>query len=209
MKENFAEKAMAIIRHAVNSQYAGNVLEASRAWDVNNNNLYRWLKGERSPQLEMIGPILDKLNATIAKPKDELIDYALVPRVTAVAGAGESFEVSSMIAGYYAFRLDFLRASGIPQDKAVTMFVRGDSMDPVIKDGDMILIDQSDFAPRDGFIYLVNLAGALMVKRLFRLPNGWRIYSENAKYLPTDVVGDELESLKVFGRVRWFGRVLA
>lgn len=209
MKENFAEKAMALIRHAVNSQYAGNVLEASRAWGVNNNNLYRWLKGERSPQLEMIGPVLDKLNATIEKPKDELMDYALVPRVTAVAGAGESFEVSSMIAGYYAFRLDFLRASGIPQDKAVTMFVRGDSMDPVIKDGDMILIDQSDFEPRDGFIYLVNLAGALMVKRLFRLPNGWRIYSENAKYLPTDVVGDELESLKVFGRVRWFGRVLA
>lgn len=39
MKEKFAEKAMAIIRHAVNSQYAGNVLEASRAWGVNNNNL--------------------------------------------------------------------------------------------------------------------------------------------------------------------------
>lgn len=209
MSAAFVPSVMDAIRHAVDVQFDGNILEASRAWDVKNDNLYRWLKGERAPKLEMLGPILDKLHITIAKPKDELMDYALVPRVTAVAGAGESFEVSSMIAGYYAFRLDFLRASGIPQDKAVTMFVRGDSMDPVIKDGDMILIDQSDFAPRDGFIYLVNLAGALMVKRLFRLPNGWRIYSENAKYLPTDVVGNELESLKVFGRVRWFGRVLA
>lgn len=209
MGERFSDKALEIIRHAVKYQYAGNVLEASRAWNVSNNNLYRWLKGERSPQLEMIGPILDKLNVTIAHPKDELYDYALVPRVRAVAGAGESFDISGVIAGYYAFRQDFLRASGIPQDKAVTMFVRGDSMEPVIKDGDMILIDQSDIMPRDGFIYLMNLAGALMVKRLFRLPNGWRIYSENAKYLPTDVLGDELESLKVFGRVRWFGMVLA
>lgn len=209
MGERFSDKALDIIRHAVKYQYDGNVLEASRAWNVSNNNLYRWLKGERSPQLEMIGPILDKLNVTIARPKDELHDYALVPRVRAVAGAGESFDISGVIAGYYAFRQDFLHASGIPQDKAVTMFVRGDSMEPVIKDGDIILIDQSDIVPRDGFIYLMNLAGALMVKRLFRLPNGWRIYSENAKYLPTDVLGDELESLKVFGRVRWFGRVLA
>lgn len=205
----FFPSVMRIIKNAIETKFGGNVAEAARAWGCKAPTLYNWVKGNRVPNIDALGPILDQLNVSLVRPKQELMDYALVPRVTAVAGAGESFEVSSMIAGYYAFRLDFLRASGIPKDKAVTMFVRGDSMDPVIKDGDMILIDQSDFEPRDGFIYLVNLAGALMVKRLFRLPNGWRIYSENAKYLPTDVVGDELESMKIFGRVRWFGRVLA
>lgn len=206
---DFFSSVMKIVKSAIETQFNGNIAEAARAWGCKGTTLYKWMKGDRAPNIDALGPILDQLNVSLSHPKQELMDYALVPRVTAVAGAGESFEVSSMIAGYYAFRLDFLRASGIPQDKAVTMFVRGDSMDPVIKDGDMILIDQSDFVPRDGFIYLVNLAGALMVKRLFRLPNGWRIYSENAKYLPTDVMGDELKSMKVFGRVRWFGRILA
>jgi len=208
MEDFFASSVLKIIQKAIEERYGGNVSEAAREWGVSAQSLYKWVRGKRSPGIDMLGPILDRLNITVSSPKKELEDYALIPRVMATAGAGESFDTSGKIAGYYAFRVDFLRASMIPQDKAVTMFVRGDSMDPVIKDGDMILIDQHDTEPRDGGIYLLNLAGALMVKRIFRLPAGWRLHSENTKYQPTDVIGDELSSLKIFGRVRWFGRVL-
>lgn len=205
---DFFSSAVKIVKDAIETKFGGNVAEAARAWGCKAPTLYNWVRGNRAPNIDALGPIFDQLNITLTHPKKELEDYAMIPRVMATAGAGESFDTSGKIAGYYAFRVDFLRESMIPQDKAVTMFVRGDSMDPVIKDGDMLLIDQHDTEPRDGGIYLLNLAGALMVKRIFRLPAGWRLHSENPKYQPTDVIGDELSSLKFFGRVRWFGRVL-
>ena len=161
------------------------------------------------PSPDVLCDWLDKLHISFVSPGEEMKQFELVPRVRAVAGAGESLETDDHIDGYYAFRDDFFRKNGIHPKKCAMLLVRGDSMEPLIRDGDFILVDQGDKDPQDGLIYLLGVAGALMVKRLFRLPNGWRIYSENAKYLPTDVIGDELESMKVFGRVRWFGRVLA
>ena len=68
--------------------------------------------------------------------------FELVPRVRAVAGAGESLETDDHIDGYYAFRDDFFRKNSIHPKKCAMLLVRGDSMEPLIRDGDFILVDQ-------------------------------------------------------------------
>ena len=109
----------------------------------------------------------------------------------------------------YAFRTDFLTRVHINPDKSVMLLVRGDSMEPLIRDGDTVLVDQSKNLPEDGFIYLVTLDEALMIKRLQRIPNGWRLRSENPDRGYIDIEGDDqLNMFRVHGRVRWFGRVL-
>ena len=86
--------------------------------------------------------------------------------------------------------------------------VMGTSMEPLIRDGDTILVDQCAGEPRDNQIFLVGLDGEVMVKWLNKIPGGWCIHSQNPDVRDVDVVGADLESFRVFGRVRWFGRVL-
>ena len=84
------------------------------------------------------------------------------------------------------------------------------SMEPLIREGDTILVDESEKGKelRDGHIFVVGLSDALMVKRLAKIPSGWRLCSENKERPDIDVQGDDFNTFRVYGRVRWFGRVV-
>lgn len=169
----------------------------------------RVLSGGSTPPADKMLLWLNAFGVHLAYPDERLSNYSFIPKITAVAGAGESLETESEIEGLYAFRTDFLQREHINPAESAMLLVRGDSMEPLIKDGDTILIDKSDNIPREGLIYVATLGDALMVKRFQRLPNGWRLCSENSIRGYTDVVGDDfLDMLRVHGRVRWFGRVL-
>lgn len=87
------------------------------------------------------------------------------------------------------------------------LYVDGESMEPTLRPGDMILIDTSDTtAARDG-VYVLRMEGALLVKRLQRLPpNQIRVTSDNEKYQPFVIRVGESENIGVVGRVIWAGR---
>ena len=59
------------------------------------------------PSPEVLCEWLDKLHISFVSPGEEMKQFELVPRVRAVAGAGESLETDDHIDGYYAFRDDF------------------------------------------------------------------------------------------------------
>ena len=48
----------------------------------------------------------------------------------------------------------------------------------------------------------------LLVKRVQRTPRGWLLKSENRDFSDIVVEGPDLETFRVYGRVRWFGRVV-
>ena len=169
--------------------------------------LFSFLKGSDT-QYSSVVEWLEMLGGQIALPNEELEQYEMVPKVRAMAGAGESLVTSGKVSGYYAFRRDFLEREGIHADHCVLMQVIGDSMEPLIKEGDTILVDEHCKDPKDGKIYVVGLGDALMVKRLAKLPNGWKLCSDNKERGDTPVQGDELDTLRFYGRVRWFGRVV-
>ena len=86
--------------------------------------------------------------------------------------------------------------------------VIGNSMEPLIRHKDTILVDQSVKEPSDGKIFLVGLGEELLVKRLQRTARGWLLRSENRDFADVAVEGPDLKAFRVYGRVRWFGRVL-
>ena len=189
---------------------AGGKAELMRFLGAKKATFYRALHDENPvlPSPDVLCEWLDKLHVNFALPGEELRQFVLVPSVKAVAGSGESLETDDHVQGYYAFRQDFFRKNGIHSKNCAMLLVRGDSMQPLIRDGDFILVDQGDRSPLDGLIYLLSVGGTLMVKRLFRLPMGWRLHSESRNYSPIDLQGDELGTVRVIGRVRWFGRVI-
>ena len=88
------------------------------------------------------------------------------------------------------------------------MDIRGDSMDPLLKDGDTILVDQSDTVVSDGKIYVVTLGEELRVKMVQRSLRGYVLRSENPRYTDILVTDADLDAFRVHGRVRWAGKMI-
>lgn len=87
------------------------------------------------------------------------------------------------------------------KDRVKLVTVRGDSMYPDIKNGDVVMVDiRREFFDGDG-IYLINLNGYTLVKRLQMLPDGLHVISTNAKYRSQVIPASDIGSIHVAGRV--------
>ena len=186
----------------------GNAAGLSRASNVSEANISRWRAKKQSPRVAEFAPILEAVGAQLIYKGDEFIDYDLVPKVSAKAGAGASLETSDETEGLYAFRKDFMGREHICARSAVMMDVVGDSMEPEFYEGDTLLVDKSDIEIRDGKIYVVTLGDELRVKRIFNSLNGLILRSDNPKYPDIHVEGPDLETFVVHGRVCWHSRIL-
>ena len=82
----------------------------------------------------------------------------------------------------------------------------GDSMEPTINDGDLVMVDQRDDWLRDG-LFAFTLGDEARIKRLHRLIDGVEIRSDNDElYSPEFVRGAQADQLQIIGRVVWAGR---
>ncbi|CCH49968.1 LexA family transcriptional regulator [Pseudodesulfovibrio piezophilus] len=132
--------------------------------------------------------------------------YQEVPKVRArLCAGGGSFETEGIVEGYYSFRADWLNTRGNPSNM-VLMEVIGNSMEPEIKEGDMVLIDESRTDVLSGGIYAVGVEDTVMVKRVERLPGTLVLRSDNLDYAPIHLSGDELNNVRVIGKVLWISR---
>ncbi len=162
----------------------------------------------QTPGLDTVAAIIDAMGPGFFADDETiaLSDYAMIPKVSARAGAGSSLITDEHVEGLYAFRIPFLTRLGIHEKSSVLMMVMGQSMEPVLCDGDTVLVDQSDTEPQDGRIFVIGLEEELLVKRLQKIPGGWSIVSANPSYAPISVTGSYVELLRIYGRVRWVGR---
>ena len=137
-------------------------------------------------------------------------DIIMVPMVEARLSAGTgSFETEAGEDRLYAFRLDFLRRKGIPAQMAL-MRVSGDSMEPEIKDGDVVLIDQNQTTPTPGKLFAVGVEDMVYIKEVNAEPGKLVLSSYNKAYpaLEIDARGDLATGIRIIGRAVWVGREL-
>jgi len=129
-----------------------------------------------------------------------------IPKVRArLSAGGGSFEVGSEIKGYYAFRKDWLNGKGTTS-KMVLMDIVGNSMEPEMKDGDTILIDESQKDILAGAIYALGVEDTIMVKRLEKHPSKLVLLSDNKDYAPIFLQSAEIDSVRIIGKVVWVCR---
>lgn len=136
------------------------------------------------------------------------VDMIFIPMVEAVLSAGSgSLETSADSERRYAFRSDFLHRKGNP-DAMVLMRVSGDSMEPEIKNGDVVLLDQSKQRIMAGRFYAVGFEDAIYIKQIDMLPGKVVLRSLNTTYPPVelDVREDLATQFRVVGQVLWVGR---
>jgi len=124
-----------------------------------------------------------------------------VPRLPLGASAGPgAFADDERAVGVLRFSARWLRAQGFDPAALSAIAVEGDSMTPLLNDGDEILVDGTPRALRDG-IHVVRVDGTLLVKRLDTgRPGVVRLVSDNPVYRPVELPAAEVE---VIGRVVW------
>ncbi|MDY6905499.1 MAG: S24 family peptidase [Thermodesulfobacteriota bacterium] len=122
------------------------------------------------------------------------------------AGAG-SFEVDASVEDFYGFSPQWLRRMGNPETM-VLMDVVGDSMAPVIQEGDTVLVDQSQADIYSGRIYAVGVDDTIMIKRVEKHPGRLALLSVNPAYDPVYITGSDAGGVRIIGRVVWVSRAL-
>lgn len=130
--------------------------------------------------------------------------FVQVPRyaISAAAGGGALVH-SEQIVDHIAFKADWLKQQlGLNPAQAAVISVIGDSMEPCLADGDLILIDTSVTRVENNAIYVIQVEGDLLVKRIQKKIDGTVIIkSDNERYEPEIFRGESVELLKVVGRM--------
>lgn len=108
----------------------------------------------------------------------------------------------------YQFRKAWIRNQlGSSPQSLRLLHVEGDSMEPTLKDGDMVLVDMGRKRPSPPGVFVLHDGIGLVAKRIEPIPNSdppkLRIISDNPVYAPYERL---LEEINIVGRIRWYGR---
>lgn len=146
-------------------------------------------------------------------PEELLEEYSISPEYIPIplvegkisAGKGLTPIESPMAEIKLAFRADWVRRKGDPS-KMSLIRVEGDSMEPTLYSGDIVLVDgNKNYIDLHGGIYAIYINDAIMIKRVQVLlsEKKLKIISDNTKYEPIIVSPDNVH---IIGKVIWICR---
>lgn len=159
---------------------------------------------ESALDAEGVGRLMDSMPHRAEQPR---AGYTYIPLldVAAQAGAGRVVETEAVV-DVLAFKEDWIRQElrKSPDDLRL-IYVDGDSMEPDLRSGDIVLVDHTDTSARRDGVYVMRMDGALLVKQLQRLPGGGiKAVSRNASYEPFTITQSDLQNgFAIIGRVVW------
>lgn len=134
----------------------------------------------------------------------ELSDFATVPRyaVTASAGFGQ-VNGSEEIIERLCFSRKWLAKRGLSPNNLALIAIAGKSMEPVLWDTDLVLIDLANRQPRSGRAYALRQGDELLVKFCQLMPGGLlRVSSANPDFPPYDIdLSKSASEVEVLGSV--------
>ena len=133
--------------------------------------------------------------------------FVLLPQCPEAAAAGSSTPPPSLSSAFMALRHDWVRSTlGVDPERLLLETALGESMMPTIGNGNMLLIDTTDQTFRNFGIYVLEINGQRLVKRVQRKHDGSLVLiSDNRAYQPDTVDKAAVGGVTVVGRVVWAG----
>lgn len=123
------------------------------------------------------------------------------PKVRAAAGYGAENDQGEPLG--LRFSSASLRKRGVNPDRCMIIYADGDSMEPDITDGDVVMFDTSRTEIQDGRVYVIQVDGRELVKMLHRRPGGQVLVQSRNEAYPSYTVSSEQDGFRVLGRVIW------
>ena len=189
----------------------------------------RWENGYRKPEYNILGKLVEIFNVNLhwlltgkgeesflSNPNmnldNNLEEYGFIPIFEISASAGGGYiNNENEISDYMLFKKEWL-VSKISSDLSslVIITVEGDSMEPTLQAGDLIMVDKTySYVEKEG-IYVILYDELLMVKRAqLIIESGMekiKLISDNKLYESFTIPVSEDENINIIGKVVWYGR---
>jgi phage repressor protein C with HTH and peptisase S24 domain len=129
----------------------------------------------------------------------------VLPKRPVAAAAGAETPSSPDGAEFIALRQDWVRSVlGIDPDHLLVETAVGESMTPTIQNGDVLLVDTSDNRFHSFGVYVLEVAGERLVKRVQpKLDGTLTLISDNLAYEAEHVPAAQGNDVRAIGRVIW------
>ena len=132
-------------------------------------------------------------------------EFSMVVKKKGAISAGPGLTPTDQVDFQLAFRNDWLEKYG-GVNQLVALEVEGDSMAPVLKEKDVVLINKNiKEVSLGGGIYAIKWKGNILVKRLQVNPQTGTVLikSDNPSY---ETLETNLDDIEIEGKIIWFGR---
>lgn len=196
------------------ARHGGNA-PASRAWGIPLRTLAGYLAGDFDPKLSVLETIALHEGIEVAEffrddAEIRIVESATVriPLRDVYASSGPGCEaLDEAIIRHLTFDPFFVESWGIPPERVEAVINRGDSNEPTIRDGAIVLIDRGDRKLREKPMFAFRTPDGVRLKRFQKLMDGSaRLVSDNqALYAPEVISPADFEQLRVVGRAFWTG----
>ena len=105
-----------------------------------------------------------------------------------------------------AFKRSWIKRQGLNPERLSLVSVRGDSMEPTIKEGAMLLVEKNSSPPGEG-IYVFEGDHGLLVRRTQYNPfdHTLSLFCDNPLYPSFTARSEQINNLRLLGRVVWIG----
>lgn len=189
------------------------------ALDMSDASVQKYEEGKAVPSVEAAAKIaelggvgVDWLLGLTSSVKSEDQNVIAIPHydIEAHAGSG-SMEMVADISKYMSFDTAWFDKYVPPAAILGALDINGDSMQPTLNPGDMIIVNMNRESIKDalaeGGIFVLAVRGDFKVKRLQPMINGsLRMISDNPRYQEEVIPSDILESdVYIQGHVIWIG----
>lgn len=131
-------------------------------------------------------------------------EFVFIPQMAGTISNGE-LAPDGMTEMRIAFRRDWIARKGLPQNMSIIK-VQGDSMEPTLLSGDLVLVDHSKDATTRGGLFAITIDQEILIKRIQPLMGSkLLVISDNEKYTALEI---DAENILINGKVVWFAREL-
>ena len=219
----FIARLHAILRHWPSAD------RLARATGVSPSAFRKWLRGEAEPSRERLVALAqaarvgvgwlangegqeprlfsptDPSRSASADAELDHRDYVFLPRRPEAAAAGSETPPPPTAVEFIAFRHEWVRSTfDIDPDRLLIETAVGESMLPGIRNGDLLLLDAAENRFRGFGVYVLEIAGERLVKRVqSKLDGSLALISDNPAYETEHVPSAQASDIHVIGRVVW------
>ncbi len=186
----------------------------ARSLGIHESMLYRYINGENALSVPLLVALAEVGNVDIAwlatgsgsaQPAQTLRES----RVPVYRAAPLLQPCDKALTAALNFDEEWLqRLCGARRDEVCLLEMQGEAMEPTLRSGDLLLIDQRVTKIDQDGLYAVR-AAALEIKRIQKRPGGaLRLSSDNPNCKSTTLTRAAAARLSILGRVVWYGRRL-
>ncbi|KAA5603745.1 helix-turn-helix transcriptional regulator [Roseospira marina] len=203
-------------RFSLGVKRLGSQKAAATALGISLSQLKRYLAGQQEPPLSVLRALAQGADIDPAWLFTGLSrsgsDFVGVPRYDArLAAGGGAWNERAQLLDHIPFTPAFIaKKLGRSNSQGLLIIdVHGDSMEPTIGDGDIVMVDTHDRREMDGIFAFVQ-GDTARLKRLRWSVSNIQIISDNRAVYDPETIDRSVfyHEVQIIGRVRWLGCVV-